>query len=265
MTGIGAAPHLLQTMENRLPAIPNDGLAPNVTVPVDLVILVAATIVSMNFCIMWELLLMPKVDREYPAPFRFQQVHPRDQEGAAKEAAMTTRQVFSRRYLCRRLAPIAWVAAGVLVATAARSDTVLSMEFMDTPLIGGIKVVETGFDRVPEWDRVLPSYLDSLADPEEPLLAWVAWAEELASLPVRDRLVAINRQVNGQVAFRTDVELWASRTGGRRRPKRRRALRPTAKALPSSRCSWRRSPASIRTTWLSWSARSRRPVSRTPC
>ena len=120
---------------------------------------------------------------------------------------MATRGL-GRTFAMRHWAPVAAAVATLAMTGAARGDVQITMEAMNVALIGGIKVLETNFERVPEWKRVLPLYTTSLNIPEQVLNDWVAWAQELQNLPARDRLVAINRLINEQVGYLSDFDHW---------------------------------------------------------
>ncbi|MFO1059857.1 MAG: transglutaminase-like cysteine peptidase [Dongiaceae bacterium] len=104
--------------------------------------------------------------------------------------------------------PIIPAALGVLllcsaVPSPAAEDTVVAL-LRDS-------VVPNVALHFPKWERAR-SWLTGPAGADDPALAgWVAWTHQLAQQPVRDRLVAIQRRVDGSFRYRSDQDLFGVR------------------------------------------------------
>lgn len=85
-------------------------------------------------------------------------------------------------------------------------------EFFDVDIIGGRKVTMTSFAAMPKWDRVRKYLIDAVASGESEILAgWVSWARGLRTLPVEDRLHAIQNRVQEEVSYAEDIAIHGLR------------------------------------------------------
>jgi len=103
------------------------------------------------------------------------------------------------------LAAFAWC-AGAPPARATTAEDPAQVE--SDPIRGGNKWVVANFKLTPKWDRVRQLILDGTEIKAEELSAWVAWANGLQSVPVIERLLAINTRVNKEFKYATDQQVW---------------------------------------------------------
>lgn len=76
----------------------------------------------------------------------------------------------------------------------------------------GVRIITLpNFKKFPKWVRVLPSLDVSKIHSTPELAPWTAWAESLRSLPVAERLAAINTRVNQKIAYQTDQQIWGQK------------------------------------------------------
>jgi len=78
---------------------------------------------------------------------------------------------------------------------------------LNAPLPGG-SVMAVGLDRFKNWYRVRRFFLDPHSERFAALRPWVAWAQTLRRLPERDRLIAIDSQVDSSIAYAEDDIVW---------------------------------------------------------
>ena len=160
---------------------------------------------------------------------------------------------------------IVTVALCAALPAAATSQPGDPARFESDPIRGGNKWVVANFKLTPKWDRVRLLILDGTEMKASELAEWVKWANGLQSIPVIERLLAINKRVNKEFKYASDRKIWgkpdywaqpvASRPG---------RCGWIAGTTPSSSCSWRISRASRTKTWRSPSARSPAPASTMP-
>lgn len=83
--------------------------------------------------------------------------------------------------------------------------------YQNVNIIGVRTIQLPNFKKFPKWVRVMPE-LDMAKIRNTPDLApWTAWAESLRSLPVSERLGAINTRVNQKIVYRTDQQMWGKK------------------------------------------------------
>ena len=78
-------------------------------------------------------------------------------------------------------------------------------------LLAAGKVIDAGFVRFPQWDRIRRFLLDERNFHCAELRQWVAWATTLRTLPLRDRLTAINGRVQARIVYASDAVVWGRR------------------------------------------------------
>jgi predicted transglutaminase-like cysteine proteinase len=84
---------------------------------------------------------------------------------------------------------------------------VMSNDFASVNVIGGIKAVTWGFERVPRWDPIRSILSSDAFDRDPRLVPWIAWAAALRSQAASERLNAINSRVNQRVRYQTDQQI----------------------------------------------------------
>lgn len=81
-------------------------------------------------------------------------------------------------------------------------------KFVSDPLMGGQKNVMTRFALTPKWDRIRKMILDGKSLNSGALTSWIEWAKTLQPKSPTDRLLAINKRVNGDFKYDTDDDIW---------------------------------------------------------
>ena len=96
-----------------------------------------------------------------------------------------------------------------------RTDSAVPRSFWSQPIptgpvapLGGGRLIDAGFQRFPQWDRVRRFLLDQRSFRCAELRQWVTWAVSLRSRPARDRLAAINARVQAHIAYASDAVVW---------------------------------------------------------
>jgi predicted transglutaminase-like cysteine proteinase len=113
-----------------------------------------------------------------------------------------------RRSHAISLIAIVTVALCAALPAAATSQPGDPARFESDPIRGGHKLVATNFKLAPKWDRVRLLILDGTEMKASELAEWVKWANGLQSMPVIERLLAINTRVNKEFKYASDRKIW---------------------------------------------------------
>lgn len=96
-----------------------------------------------------------------------------------------------------------------MLAAEARASGIDDMpQFRDDPLVGGVRVAGADLAATPSWARVARAIREQATTEPRPLAAWIRWARSLRIRPVVDRIRAINRLVNREFAYDSDLRIW---------------------------------------------------------